>query len=84
MPRLVQQQRDFGRLHIVTSELNAAEQRLIRLQIEYNNGAPERMGNERNDQQYLDRVTILKQKIELTRSSIDALKRELRHIHAAP
>ena len=30
VPRLVQQQRDFGRLQIVTSELNAAEQRLIR------------------------------------------------------
>lgn len=84
VPRLVQQQRDFGRSHIVTSELNAAEQRLIRLQIEYNNGAPERIGNERNVQQYLDRVAILKQKIELTRSSIDALKRELRHIHVAP
>ncbi|MBS1175365.1 MAG: hypothetical protein H6R05_1496 [Burkholderiaceae bacterium] len=83
VPSAVQQQRDFGRRHIVQSELNAAEQRLIKLQIEYNNGQPERMGHEKNHPKYLDRVAGLKQNIQLTQSSIDALKRELTRVHGA-
>lgn len=83
VPSAVQQQRDFGRMHIVRSELNSAEQRLIKLQIEYNNGQPERMSHEKNYQKYLDRVADLKQNIQLTQSSIDALKRELTRIHGA-
>ena len=83
VPSMVQQQRDFGRMRIVQAELNAAQQRLMKLQMEYNHGQPERMGNEKKDRKYLDRVVSLKQNIEFTQSNIEALKRELTRIHAA-
>lgn len=44
---MLQQQRDFGRMRIVQNELNTAQQRLMKLQMEYNNGQPERIGNEK-------------------------------------
>ena len=80
IPNVLQQQRDFGRMRIVQNELNAAEQRLMKLQMEYNNGQPERMGDEKKDRKYLDRVAGLKQNIEFTQSNIKALKRELARI----
>ncbi len=81
VPSMVQQQRDFGRMRIVQAELNAAQQRLMKLQMEYNHGQPDRMGNEKKDRKYLDRVASLKQNIEFTQSNIEALKRELTRIH---
>lgn len=44
---------------------------------EYNNGEPERMGNERNYQKYLDRVADLKSGIARKEGDIAAIKREL-------
>ena len=82
VPSAVQQQRDFGRMRIVQAELSAAQQRLMKLQMEYNHGQPERIGNEKKDRKYLDRVASLKQNIEFTQSNIEALKRELTRIHA--
>ena len=79
---MLQQQRDFGRMRIVQNELNTAQQRLMKLQMEYNNGQPERIGNEKNYQKYLDRVAGLKQNIQFTQSNIEALRRELARIHA--
>ena len=54
----------------------------MKLQMEYNNGQPERIGNEKNYQKYLDRVAGLKQNIQFTQSNIEALRRELARIHA--
>ena len=82
VPSMLQQQRDFGRMRIVQNELNTAQQRLMKLQMEYNNGQPERIGNEKNYQKYLDRVAGLKQNIQFTQSNIEALRRELARIHA--
>ena len=47
------------------------------MQREYNNGEPERQGNERNYQKYLDRVAEMKMAIARKESDIAALKREL-------
>ena len=47
------------------------------LQKEYNNGEPERRGDERNYQKYLDRVADLKANIGRKEADIAAIKREL-------
>ena len=44
---------------------------------EYNNGEPERRGDERNYQNYLDRVAQMKAGILRSESDVAALKREL-------
>jgi hypothetical protein len=45
---------------------------------EYNNGEPEKMGNEsRNHQKYLDRVAELKASIARNESDIAGIRREL-------
>jgi hypothetical protein len=47
------------------------------MQKEYNNGEPERLGDERNYQKYLDRVADLKAGLARKESDIAAIKREL-------
>ncbi len=73
----MQGQRDAGREAILRNELFLAQALLAKLQNEYQNGTPERRGNERNYQKYLDRTEQLKQQISLTQANISALSREL-------
>ena len=80
----VQWQRDLGRKRILLAELSSAEQRLQALNAEYRDGQPERLGNERNYQKYLDRTAELQQNIRLTEASIAALRREINTIGGAP
>jgi len=47
------------------------------LRKEYNGGQPERLGNERNYQKYIDRTADLKASIARKESDIAAIKREL-------
>lgn len=77
IPSQVQWQRDVARRQIVLSELQVAEQRLQELNAQYQEGQPERLGNEKNYQKYLDRVAQLQQAISLTEDNISALRREL-------
>ena len=84
VPANIQWQRDQGRRRILLSELNAAEQRLQALNAQYNEGQPERQGNEKNYQKYLDRVAALQQDIRLTQANIAALQRELNTVGGAP
>ena len=72
-----QKARDSDSRRILEDELRKEEEQLAGLQKEYNNGEPERLGNERNYQKYLDRTASLKAAIERTQSDIDALRREL-------
>ena len=72
-----QRVRDSDARRILEDELRAEEQRLAALQKDYNNGEPERQGNERNYQKYLDRVNELKAAIARKESDIGAIKREL-------
>ena len=72
-----QRARDSDARRILEDELRAEEQRLAALQKDYNNGEPERQGNERNYQKYLDRVNEMKAAIARKESDIAAIKREL-------
>jgi hypothetical protein len=50
---------------------------LAQLQKDYNNGQPERRGEERNYQTYLDRVAAMKASITRAESDIAAIRREI-------
>ena len=73
----VQRSRDMDRRRILDDELRKEESRLAELKSEYNAGEPERRGDERNYQRYLDRVQRLKDDIARTESSIGSLRREI-------
>ena len=72
-----QRARDTDARRILTEELRREGARLAELQRDYNGGQPERRGDERNYQRYLDRVAEMKAGIERKEADIAALKREL-------
>jgi len=72
-----QRSRDSDARRILEDELSKAQEHLTALKREYNNGEPERRGDERNYQRYLDRAAELKANIGRKESDIAALKREL-------
>ena len=73
----VQRNRDGERRAILDAELKKEEKALSELQVEYNSGEPERKGDERNYQKYLDRTAELKASIARKEADIAALKREI-------
>jgi hypothetical protein len=72
-----QRGRDSDRKRILQDELTREEGRLEAMRNEYNGGEPERLGNERNYQKYLDRVARLKDDITRSETSVASLRREL-------
>jgi hypothetical protein len=72
-----QRARDSDARRILADELAREEGRLAQLQREFNGGEPERRGDERNYQRYLDRVAEMRVGITRKESDIAALKREL-------
>jgi hypothetical protein len=72
-----QRARDTDARRILESELRKEEEQLAALQKEFNNGEPERKGDEKNYQKYLDRVAEMKASIARKESDVAALKREL-------
>ncbi|HWS74827.1 MAG TPA: DUF4124 domain-containing protein [Quisquiliibacterium sp.] len=72
-----QKARDTDRRRILEDELKKEEDKLAELRKEYNNGEPERLGDERNYQKYLDRVQRLKDDIGRSEANIASLRREL-------
>lgn len=72
-----QRSRDSDARRILSDELRREEERLAGLQKDYNNGEPERQGDERNYQRYMDRVAEMKAAIARKEADIAALKREL-------
>ena len=64
----LQRARDSDARRILEAELRRKE---------YNSGEPERLGNERNYQKYIDRTADLKASIARKESDIAAIKREL-------
>lgn len=72
-----QRARDGDARRILESELKKEEEQLEQMRKEYNNGEPERRGDERNYQKYLDRVAEMKSAIARKESDVAALKREL-------
>ena len=72
-----QRARDNDARRILADELRREEDRLAQLQKDYNNGEPERRGDERNYQKYIDRVADMKAAITRKEADIAALKREI-------
>jgi hypothetical protein len=72
-----QRSRDNDRKRILEEELTAEEKRLADLRQEFNNGEPERRGDERNFQRYTERVERLKADISRSEANVESLKREL-------
>jgi hypothetical protein len=77
-PSAAQRQRDNEARTILESELKKTQARLDELSKEYNNGEPEKRGDEgRNYQKYQDRVNELKANIARAQSDIEGLTREI-------
>ena len=73
-----QRARDTDARRILEAELRREEERLAAMKLEYNNGQPDRQGNEvKNFQKYLDRVADMKAAIARKEGDVAALKREL-------
>lgn len=72
-----QKARDADAKRILEAELKKEEEALAALQKEYNNGQPERRGDERNNQKYLDRVAEMKAAITRKEADVASLRREL-------
>lgn len=77
-----QRQRDTEARRILQEELKREEERLAALNKEYNNGEPERRGDERNYQRYIDRVAEMKAALARKEADIAALKREIAKLPA--
>lgn len=75
-----QKRRDQDRLQILNDEIRAEENKLAELRKDYQNGEPERQGNERNYAKYQERVATMKDEIIRTEKNIEALKREIGHL----
>jgi hypothetical protein len=72
-----QRARDSDARRILSEELRREEERLAAMQKEFNNGEPERRGDERNYQRYLDRVAEMKAAIQRKEGDVAAIRREL-------
>ena len=78
-----QKSRDSDARLILQSELTKAEARQAELLKEYNNGEPEKRGDEaRNYQKFLDRVADLKASLARNQSDMDGIRRELGRVPA--
>lgn len=73
----IQKARDTDRKQILLDEMKGEEQKLANLKKEFNNGEPERRGDERNYAKYQARVAAMKDDISRTEKNIEALKREI-------
>jgi hypothetical protein len=72
-----QKARDSDRKQILLDEMKSEEQKLASLKKDFNNGEPERHGDERNYAKYQERTALMKDDISRTEKNIEALKREI-------
>jgi hypothetical protein len=77
-----QRARDGDARRILEGELKKEEELLEQMRKEFNNGEPERRGDERNYQKYQDRVAEMKAAIARKESDIAAIKREITKLPA--
>ena len=75
-----QRARDADRRGILDEELRNEQQKLADLRKEFNNGEPERRGDERNYAKYQERVASLRDSISRSEKNVEALKREIANI----
>lgn len=79
-----QKSRDSEARLILQAELKRAEARQAELLREYNNGEPEKRGEEsRNHQKYQDRVADLKASMARNESDLAGIRRELARVPAS-
>lgn len=72
-----QRARDLDKRRILEDELRAEESKLSTLRSEFNNGQPERRGDERNFARYQERVARLQDDIQRAEANVAALQREI-------
>lgn len=72
-----QRARDSDARRILLEELRREEGQLAALRAEYNNGEPERRGDERNYARYAERVAEMKSAIQRKEADLAAIKREI-------
>jgi len=72
-----QRNRDGDARRILSDELRAEEERLAAMKAEFNNGEPERKGDERNFARYQERVAEMRAAVQRKEADIAALRREL-------
>jgi hypothetical protein len=75
-----QRARDADRRAILEDELTSEQQKLAALRAEFNNGAPERRGDERNYAKYQERTATLRDSVARSEKNVEALKREIANI----
>jgi hypothetical protein len=75
-----QKARDNDRREILNEELRTEKKKLAEMKKEFNNGEPERQGNERNYAKYQERVEQMKESISRAEKNIEALEREIANI----
>lgn len=73
----MQKTRDAERRQILLDELQREERQLAELRQAFNNGEPERRGDERNYAKYQERVAAMKAELARSEKNIEALKREM-------
>jgi len=78
-----QRGRDSDRRRILEKELAKEQSRLDALKQEYNDGSPERLGDERNYQKYLDRVDRLKDEVAPAAQNVSSIRREIDRVAEA-
>ena len=78
-----QRARDGDARRILEGELKKEEELLEQMRKEFNNGEPERRGDERNFQKYQERVAEMKAAIARKESDIAAIKREISKLPAS-
>ncbi len=72
-----QRARDSDARRILGDELRREEERLAAMKRDFNNGEPERRGDERNFAKYQERVAEMRAALQRKESDIAALRREL-------
>jgi hypothetical protein len=72
-----QRARDSDARRILSEELRREEARLAEMVREFNNGEPERRGDERNFARYQERVAQMRAAVQRKESDIAAIRREL-------
>lgn len=75
-----QKTRDNDRMQILLNEMKTEENKLASLKKDFNNGEPDRQGNEKNYAKYQDRVATMKEDLNRTERNIEALKREISNL----
>jgi hypothetical protein len=78
-----QRARDSDARAILEAELKREEESLAAMQKDFNNGEPERKGDERNYARYQERVEEMRNAIARKQADVAALRRELSKLTAA-